>query len=149
LSTRYGLEIRAAGAADAPGVAELLASAGLGLPPREIAARLEDGRAFAGTVLLALEWGPPSGIVSLHWFRPFLQAQPAAQIDLLLVSPDARRRGVGRLLVKAAAQAARNAGCDMLLVAAGERPDLLAFCRSSGFELSGSLLSRGLRKRPG
>lgn len=147
-ASRFGLEIRSADAADAPGLAELLQAAGLELSAAQAAARLERLRAQRSTVLLAVEWGPPSGVVVLDT-RQTLQAElPEARIGLLLVAPDARRRGVGRLLLKAAAQAARNLGCGRLQLAAPlEVQDLVDFARASGFENDGQDLSRPLRKR--
>ena len=75
-------------------------------------------------------------------------AEPIAQITTLLVAPDDRRRGLGRLLLKAAAQAARTAGCDGLeMVLPPDRPDLEAFCAATGFVAAGTRLTRPLRKR--
>ncbi|WP_246694915.1 GNAT family N-acetyltransferase [Methylobacterium sp. WL6] len=83
----------------------------------------------------------------LHWYRT-LVAEPTAQITTLLVAPDDRRRGLGRLLLKAAAQAARTAGCDGLeMVLPPDRPDLEAFCAATGFVAAGTRLTRPLRKR--
>lgn len=145
---RYGLEIRAAVGADASGVSELLSAAGLVIPPRALAGNLEALRQQPGVVLVAVEWGPPSGIVVAHWFRTLDAAATAARISLLLVGQEDRRRGIGRLLVKAAAQAARSAGCGALHLAAGpEQADLLEFCRATGFAEAGVQMSRPLRKR--
>ena len=141
--TRYGLEIRAATASDAPGLAELLQAGGV----RALAERLDALRHAPGTALLALDWGPPAGLVVLHWYRTLDADQPTAQITLLLVAPDDRRRGIGRLLVKAAAQAARVAGCGALeLLAPSAQPELQAFCQATGFATAGSRFVRALRK---
>ncbi len=148
MNTRYGLEIRAATAADAPGLAELLGAAGQAMAPRMLADRLETIRQAPGTALIAVEWGPPSGLVVLHWYRTLGADQPLAQITALLVAPADRRRGIGRLLVKAAAQSARVAGCGALsLLAAPDQPELRAFCRANGFGEGGSLFVRPLRKK--
>jgi aminoglycoside 6'-N-acetyltransferase I len=96
--------------------------------------------------LVALEWGPPSGLVVLHWYRRLEEARPVAQITTLLVGAEERRRGIGRLLVKAAAQAARNAGCGLLEMAAGEDPSLAAFCLATGFTVAAPRYLRPLRK---
>jgi aminoglycoside 6'-N-acetyltransferase I len=147
LSNRYGLEIRAAGSAEAVGLAELLAQGGTRVSSQEVAERLETMRSYGGTVLVALEWGPPSGVVVMHRYVGLSLAKPSAQISLLLVAEDARRRGIGRLLIKAASQAARVAGCGSLEVTAGVgRADLRAFCLNTGFEESGAVFARGLRK---
>lgn len=114
-----------------------------------IEARLEAFRHERGLVLLADRWGPPSGLIALAWI-PTLDADgAAAQVELLLVDPEERRQGLGRLLLKAGAQAARAAGCARLrLVApASADPSLGAFCAATGFSESGLVYDRALRKR--
>lgn len=148
LGARHGLEIRAAAAADAVGLAALLGAAGRAADPHLLAERLEAIRQHGGRALIAVAWGPPSGIVVLHWHRTLEAALPAAQITTILVGPDERRRGVGRLLLKAAAQAARTAGCGTLeLLAPPDRPDLVAFARETGFEPVAGCFARPLRKK--
>jgi aminoglycoside 6'-N-acetyltransferase I len=146
LKSRYGLEIRAADVADAQGLCELLRIPGLAAG--SVADRLLAMKQQAGAVLIAADWGPPAGVVIVHWYRTVVIEQPVAQITTLLVADDERRRGIGRLLVKAAAQAARSAGCGRLeLLAAPEQQGLAAFCAASGFELVGERFIRPLRKR--
>lgn len=148
MKTRRGLEIRAATSADAPGLCELLSAAGQEISPRALAERLDPIRHETGTALIAAEWGPPSGLVVLHWYRTLDADQPTAQITTLLVSPGERRRGIGRLLVKAAAQAARVAGCGALeLLAAPAEQSLHEFCRATGFTEAGPCFVRPLRKK--
>ena len=100
-----------------------------------------------GAALIAVAWGPPSGLVVLHWYRTPFAARPTAQITTLLVGPDERRGGIGRLLVKAAAQAARVAGCgDLELLTPPDQPALREFCRATGFTEAGQSFVRALRK---
>ena len=106
LGQRRGLEIRAATGADSAGLSILLCEYGVACPALNLTSRLEAIRDGAGTVLMALEWGPPAGLVALHWYASLHAALPVAQIDMLLVGANDRRRGIGRLLVKAAARAA-------------------------------------------
>ncbi|SFG72222.1 GNAT family N-acetyltransferase [Methylobacterium gossipiicola] len=147
MGNRYGLEIRSACAADAAGLAVLLAEAGLTLPADTLAERLDAMRAVGGAVLIAQEWGPPSGLVVLHWYRTLSEARLVAQITTLFVGVEQRRRGVGRLLLKSASQAARMAECDMLqIVAPPDLADLDAFCRATGFTPGGPGFVRPLRK---
>jgi predicted N-acetyltransferase YhbS len=147
LRTRRGLEIRAATSADTPGLCELLNAAGHPTAPRALAERLDAIRLAPGTALLAAEWGPPSGLVVLHWYPAIGADHPTAQITTLLVGASERRRGIGRLLVKAASQAARVAGCGMLqLLVAPEQSDLQQFCRATGFSVAGTCFMRPLRK---
>nr|QQZ51931.1 GNAT family N-acetyltransferase [Phenylobacterium glaciei] len=87
-----------------------------------IAARLERLRAERATVLLAVEWGPPSGLIIFHPRQTLLADLPIAFVSTLLVGPDARRKGIGRTLLKSASQAARSAGCGELHLSAPRRP---------------------------
>ena len=67
---------------------------------------------------------------------------------MLVVDGDERRHGIGRLLLKAASQTARTAGCDILEIAAGaDHAELAAFCRAAGFSVGGAVFARSLRKR--
>jgi aminoglycoside 6'-N-acetyltransferase I len=148
LKTRSGLEIRTATGADAPGLCELLRAAGNEISLRALVERLEAVRLERGAALIAAEWGPPVGLVLFHWYRTLEADQPTAQITTLLVSPTERRRGIGRLLVKAAAQAARVAGGGALeLLTAPEELTLHAFCRATGFLEVGPRFLRPLRKK--
>ncbi len=102
----------------------------------------------AGAALIAVEWGPPSGVVVLDWYRTILETGLVARISFLLVGEEHRRRGIGRLLLKAAAQAARVAGCGRLEVEAPlEMASLRGFCEAAGFSSGGVLYARGLRKK--
>jgi aminoglycoside 6'-N-acetyltransferase I len=148
LSSRYGLQIRAVEPVDAPGVAELFLSAGRQDAAAALSARLEALSRFPGAVLMAEEWGPPSGVVAVHWFPSLLADQLVARMTAILVAPDARRRGVGRLLLKAASRAARVAGCDVLeCFPAQDQPELQAFLLAAGFAQAGATFVRPLRKK--
>ena len=148
MSSRYGLEIRAVTSADAPGLLELLQPISPLLTPRALAERLDAIHHEQGTALIAAEWGPPSGLIVMHWYWTLEAPQSTAQITTLLVGPDQRRRGIGRLLVKAAAQAARIAGCGALelLGPTPDQPCLHEFCRASGFA-EARCVTRALRKK--
>ena len=148
MKSRYGLEIRAATSGDASGIGELLSAAGQEVSVRALAERLATMQQEPGATLIASGWGPPIGLVLLHWYRTLDADQPTAQITTLLVVPEERRRGIGRLLVKAAAQAARVAGCGTLtILAAPEEQALHAFCRVTGFTEVGPRFLRPLRKK--
>lgn len=148
MTSRHSLEIRAVTAPDVPGLAILLAEAGYVIDARDLAERLAALRQGSGTALIAWQWGPPSGLVVMHWYQTLQVANPVAQITTLLVSKEDRRRGIGRLLIKAAAQAARMAGCGELeIVTASDAPSLHAFCCATGFAETGPRFVRSLRKQ--
>ena len=138
------MQIRAPDAADLPGLTTLLCGAEeAGLP-----GRLDAVSRFPGITLIAQEWGPPSGLVALHWYPTLMADYLTARMVILLVAPDARRRGLGRLLLKSASQAARIAGCDLLECFAGDdQPALPAFLLATGFTQSHMRFVRPLRKR--
>ena len=147
MSSRYGLELRKATPADAPGLAELLAASGHTVPAPILAARLDRLQHSPGAALLALEWGPPSGIIVLHWYADLAADHPVAEITTLLVGHAERRRGLARLLLKAASHAARTAGCHEIgMRAPPDAPGLPAFCEATGFTLDGARLRRSLRR---
>ena len=154
MANRYGLQIRAATAADAPGLVALVefassawatGSSPAAVPPVTMAARLAALHEAGGAALIAVEWGPPSGLAVVTWTPTLATDLPVATLGLLLVAPEDRRRGIGRLLLKAASQAARSAGCGTLVVPVAD-PALRAFCEATGFTNAGTSYARALRK---
>lgn len=148
MSNRYGLSIRSALAADAEGLVELLSTAGVPVTKDRLAQRVTALLAQPGAVLIAEEWGPPTGVIVAHWRAELTADLRIGAISALLVDPARRRNGVARLLLKAASQAARAAGCgELILETAGEANDLRAFALATGFESRGESFMRPLRKR--
>ena len=148
MSSRYGLSVRAANANDVDGLAELLQTATGPSPRDRLAARLAAIQDQPGALLIADEWGPPSGLIAVHWHAVLTADLKVGWISALLVDPDRRRNGVARLLLKAASQAARSAGCgELVLHAPIGSSDLRTFCLATGFVESGKVFSRPLRKR--
>ncbi len=110
--------------------------------------RIEAISQGSGAVLIGSECGPPCGVVALSWSPSLEVDAPIARITTLLVAQDARRRGIGRLLLKAAAHSARLAKCGSLsLTVPPDHPDLEAFGHATGFVASGAVFERALRKR--
>lgn len=149
MASRYGLQIRAATAADAEGLAELMGAVGVPVTAAAVAERLAAVRDHGcGSVVLAVEWGPPSGVLAFQWYPTLGADMPLAQIDWLAVAPEERRRGIARTLLKSASQAARLAGCGSCSLTLPSDGDgtLRAFCGASGFEQAGTSFTRSLRK---
>src|SRR4051812_29809165 len=118
MSSRYGLSIRAANAGDLDGLAELLGTAGEVTTRDRLASRLGAVLDQPGALLIADEWGPPSGLILVHWHAVLTADLKVGRISALLVDPARRRNGVARLLLKAGSQAARSAGCGELALTA-------------------------------
>ncbi|PIB91925.1 GNAT family N-acetyltransferase [Caulobacter sp. FWC2] len=148
MSSRYGLSVRAAQISDAEGLAELLSTAGQAVAKDRLAQRLPALLDQPGVLLIAEEWGPPSGVIAAHWKTVLTADLKVGSISMLLVDPERRRNGIARLLLKAASQAARSAGCgELILDAPAEPGDLRAFCLATGFVRTGEAFTRALRKR--
>jgi aminoglycoside 6'-N-acetyltransferase I len=148
VSSRHGLSIRTADSGDVDGLVELLGTAGLTIVPDRLGARLKALCDQPGVLLIADEWGPPSGLIAVHWHAVLTADLKVGWISALLVDPARRRNGVARVLLKAASQSARSAGCgELVLNSAVEPNDLRAFCLATGFVDAGQVFTRSLRKR--
>ena len=148
MSSRHGLSIRTAQSSDVDGLAELLKASGEAVARNSLASRLDALQDQPGALLIADEWGPPSGLIAVHWHAVLTADLKVGWISALLVDPARRRNGVARLLLKAASQAARSAGCGELVLSSPTEPgDLRTFCLATGFVETGELFTRPLRKR--
>ena len=148
MSIRHGLSIRTANLGDAEGLVELLGLAGVTIARDRLAARLGAMLDQSGALLIADEWGPPSGLIAVHWHALLGSDLKAGWISAMVVDPARRRNGIGRLLLKTASQSARAAGCgDLVLTTTGEGGGLRAFCLATGFVEAGETFTRPLRKR--
>jgi GNAT superfamily N-acetyltransferase len=143
-----GIEVRGAVPADAADIARLLAQLGYETPPQEAAERLAPVlRDSQGTLLVAADYGPLVGLIALHWTPMLQDPRPVARITTLVVDEAERGRGIGRLLLKAGAQAARQAGCDQLELTTGlQREEAHAFYRAQGFTSTSLRFVRSLRR---
>ena len=117
-------EIRRAGAGDAASVAQLLHDFNTeyedftpGVPT--LTGRL--GELLAEEQIIALLAGDPALGFALLRLRPSLWAKASdAYLEELYVVPDQRRKGIGRALLNAATDAARNAGANHFELTTGE-----------------------------
>ncbi|MFZ0215303.1 MAG: GNAT family N-acetyltransferase [Candidatus Dormiibacterota bacterium] len=103
------IAVREAGPDDAAAVAELLTQLGaVGVDPAEAERRLARG---AERVLLAVADGRPAGLVAVMRSLYLGHAEPSAHVTAMVVGDAFRRRGIGRRLMVAAAEAGRSMGC--------------------------------------
>jgi GNAT superfamily N-acetyltransferase len=137
------ITIRDARPADAFAMAELLSELEHPADARDIAPRLAAVLADRGAVLLAVdEHDQPHGLMSLSRHVALHASGPIAYITALVTSSNARRRGVGHLLVAAAKRWAAEQGCVRLSVTSAERrADAHAFYPACGLPYTGRRFS--------
>jgi len=126
--------VRDATAADAADVAGLLGELGYPTTAAEAADRLgrNDGR-----VLLAESDGRVVGLAVLAVASQLHHAAPTARVTALVVGEPARGRGAGRRLMARAEELAREAGCHVIELTSGIRPEREAahrFYEALGYE---------------
>jgi GNAT superfamily N-acetyltransferase len=92
----------------------------------------------AGDLLVAEVDGKVVGVCQLIVFRHFQsKGGLCAELESMHVHPDWRGEGIGRQLLKAAVDRARQLGCYRLqLTSNNERPDAHRFYESMGFHAS-------------
>jgi N-acetylglutamate synthase-like GNAT family acetyltransferase len=132
------MRIRAAGAADAPALAALLAELGYPDDAVRVAARLEAFEREPGSVILVAEDdGAVVGLASATTMPLLHEDGRWCRLSALVVGEERRRSGAGRRLVDAVEALARDDGCRYLEVTSGERAGreaAHAFYEALGFE---------------
>ncbi len=140
------LTIRPAVPADAQFLATLLAQLGYQTSPTSIPTRLEALRSDGGIALVAVtDDGRVVGAASAAKHFTLHADHPTGYITALVTDTTVRRQGVGRQLVAALEQWARDAGCHRLSVTSAERrADAHVFYPSCGFPYSGRRFTKTL-----
>ena len=140
-------QIRPCTPQDAAAVSALLRELGYPVSIPLAAAQIQDLSATGwDPILLAEADGVVVGLLASHRCRMLQYAKPVMRITALVVGRNARRRGVGRLLMQHAEQMADAQGCEFVeLTSAADRADAHAFYRSIGYEAN----SLRFRKLPG
>lgn len=140
------LAIRPVTPADAGPVAKLLEQLGYSAAPASIPARLEALRGDGGIALVAVtDDGRIVGAASAAKHATLHADHPTGYITALVTDATIRRQGIGRQLVAAIEQWARDNGCHRLSVTSAERrADAHAFYPSCGFPYSGRRFTKSL-----
>ena len=137
--SRDAIILRSASARDAAVIASHLRELGYPTDVSDIPARLDGIRGEGGEILLASdEKGAELGLMSLARHSVLHGPGPVAYITALVTSESARRKGVGRKLVEAATQWAKDQGCVRITVTSAEhRADAHSFYPSCGLPYTG------------
>jgi len=130
------VNVRPARAADAGGIAAVLAQLGYPVAADDVARRLGvlagSGRSGA---LVAVHAGRVAGVLTLHMVPVLHEAGDWCRVTVLVVDEAARRGGVGRALVTEAEALARAAGCVRIEVTSAlHRDGAHDFYRGMGFD---------------
>ena len=138
--------MREATAEDAPALADLLGQLGYPTDARSLPERLTAYRdAGEGRVLVAVHDGRVVGFAALDFARPIQRAERIGHLSAFAVASDARRQGVGRILLAAVEDAAREAGCRHVHCTSAEhRAGAHLFYPAAGWPLTGRRFSRVL-----
>ncbi|WP_423057256.1 GNAT family N-acetyltransferase [Brevibacterium linens] len=145
------MRIRLACSDDAEAINELLTQ--LGYPQNDrktTASRLKAWADFpAGAAYLVETDDAALGVIAVH-ICPFFEHDGAsARITALVVSEQARGRGVGSRLVEAAEAFAASHGCSRMEVTSNDRrTDAHAFYERCGYTIQTGISSRFLRDLP-
>lgn len=130
-----GFDLRGAVPADGDDVAALLTLLGYPCEPADAAERIatvlhNDRQAL----ILARSRGVVCGLLALDYMYYLPLGTTTCRVTALVVSPDARGRGLGRLLLRDAEHRARIGGAARLEVtSAGHRTEAHEFYRACGF----------------
>jgi N-acetylglutamate synthase-like GNAT family acetyltransferase len=134
--SHFSVSVRPARPGDVPALVQLFEQLGYTTDEPTLRAQLEqfsNGSAHALVAELATHTLAGLATVAIH---PRLYSRaPSAQLTALVTDRSARRHGVGGALTRAAAQIAREAGCEKLYVRTNRRrQESPPFYRSLGFE---------------
>lgn len=132
----FEVQVRPARADDARALVRLFEQLGYTTDEQTIRAQLEHfGRSGAHALVAELSSHRLAGLATVAVHPRLYTRAPSAQLTALVTDRAARRHGVGRALTRAAAEIAREAGCEKLYVRTNRRrPESPPFYRSLGFE---------------
>lgn len=131
----FAIRVRQANEGDELVVQELLGQLGYAFTAEEVQARLNLLAASdTDPVLLAIQNEEVVGLIALHFATMLHQREPVAKITALVVRDGVRGAGIGKVLVDAGGNLARQSGCGFLeLTTASARTKAHAFYRKLGF----------------
>jgi len=128
--------VRPAQQGDAPALVQLFEQLGYATDEPTLRTQLEHfGRGGAFALVAELSSHALAGVATVAVHPRLYTSSPSAQLTALVTDRAARRHGVGRVLTRAAAEIAREAGCEKLYVRTNRRrQESPPFYRSLGFD---------------
>ena len=129
--------VREAKSSDAARIAELIGLLGHELDEKAVAKNLGLLKRLGELPLVATLDKKVVGVCGVHRMVAIHRAAPVGRITILVVAEEARKHGIGRLLVDAAEQWCRDQGCEIIEVTSNDRlAPAHAFYRHMGYERS-------------
>jgi GNAT superfamily N-acetyltransferase len=140
------VKIRTARTNDAPALAQLIVHLGYPSTPQELPPRLGVVERQGDTVLVAEDdAGKVIGFSALHVIHTLHQRKPLGYITAFVTDPGEQRTGVGRKLLAASEEWARERGCYRLSVTSAEqRAGAHAFYEACGYPMTGRRFGKDL-----
>jgi aminoglycoside 6'-N-acetyltransferase I len=132
----FEVSVRSARPGDVPALVQLFEQLGYTTDEPTLRAQLEQfGHGGAHALVAELPSHVLAGLATVAIHPRLYSRAPSAQLTALVTDRAARRHGVGRALTRAAADIAREAGCEKLYVRTNRRrAESPPFYRSLGFE---------------
>jgi aminoglycoside 6'-N-acetyltransferase I len=132
----FEVSVRSARPGDVPALVQLFEQLGYTTDEPTVRAQLEQFRNGNAHALVAeLSSHVLAGLATVAIHPRLYSRAPSAQLTALVTDRTARRHGVGRALTRAAAEIAREAGCEKLYVRTNRRrQESPPFYRSLGFD---------------
>jgi len=142
--TDHDVRTRAATAADAVPIAELLGQLGYPCAPSEVPERLSRlGAGGDAAAIVAAIGDTVVGLATMHSRVVLHSAEPVAQLTALVVPRAMRGRGIGRALVAATEAWARERGAKRIVVTTAlHREEAPRFYERLGFTHTGRRYAR-------
>jgi ribosomal protein S18 acetylase RimI-like enzyme len=133
--SEFQVRVRPARSDDVPALVQLFEQLGYTTDEPTLRTQLEQfGRAGAHALVAELTNHAVAGVATVAVHPRLYTRAPSAQLTALVTDRAARRHGVGRALTRAAAEIAREAGCEKLYVRTNRRrQESPPFYRSLGF----------------
>lgn len=125
------VNVRDAVMADASAIDGLLRLLGHGQSRESIETEIALGGSATGGVVVATDADTLVGFAAFAIWRAFVEQMSVCRLSAIAVRPDSRGLGVGGLLIREAERQAQAAGCAVVELSCGRRPERAQRMRST------------------